>query len=263
MDLGIKDRVALVAASSRGLGREVAGCLAAEGARLAICARKGPRLKECAGWLRDEFKAEVLGMECNLTDEPQVKLLVDQTLERYGKLDILVANCGGPPPGTFLEHEVERWREAVDLNLMSTVYLCRAVAPHMIKKRWGRIVLMTSISVKQPIDGLILSNSVRAAVVGLGKSLANELGPHGVLVNSVCPGYFLTERVKELAEKSAVKTGGSPDDLIDKWAKSNVLGRVGNPGEFGQLVTFLCSERASYITGTAIAIDGGLCRSLL
>jgi len=263
MDLGIKKRVALVAASSRGLGREVAGALAAEGARLAICARDGGRLKDCAAWLREEHGAEVLAMECDLTDEPQVKLLVDQTLERYGQIDILVANCGGPPPGTFLEHEVERWREAVDLNLMSTVYLCRAAVPHMIKKRWGRIVLMTSISVKQPIDGLILSNSVRAAVVGLGKTLANELGPHGILVNSVCPGYFLTDRVRELAEKNAVQSGGSPDDLIDKWASLNVLGRVGNPGEFGHLVAFLCSERASYITGTALAIDGGLCRALL
>jgi 3-oxoacyl-[acyl-carrier protein] reductase len=263
MDLGIKDKVALVAASSRGLGREVAGRLAAEGVKLTVCARDGQQLKECANWLRDEFGAQVLGVECDLTDEDRVKVLVDHTLESYGTIDILVANCGGPPPGAFLDHDVERWREAIDLNLMSTVFLCRAVAPHMIKQRWGRIVLMTSISVKQPIDGLILSNSVRAAVVGLGKTLANELGPHGVLVNSVCPGYFLTDRVRELAEMNAARTGGSPDDLLDKWAQANVLGRVGDPAEFGQLVAFLCSEPASYITGTAIAIDGGLCRALL
>ena len=262
MDLGIKGRVALVTASSQGLGREVARSLAGEGARLVICARNEKPLADCADMLR-EMGAKVLAVPCDVSDEKQATKLVARCIEHYGTIDILVANCGGPPPGAFLDHSMERWREAVDLSLMSTVYLCRAAADTMIANKWGRMVLMTSISVKQPIDGLILSNSVRAATVGLGKSLANELGQHGILVNSVCPGYFLTGRVQSLAEKNAKATGGKPQDLLDKWAAANVLGRVGDPDEFGPLVAFLCSERASYLTGAALAIDGGLCRSLL
>jgi 3-oxoacyl-[acyl-carrier protein] reductase len=262
MDLGIKGKVALVAASSTGLGREVAMSLAGEGVRLAICARHEEALAKTAADLR-EAGAEVLSRVCDLTVEEQARGLVEETAAHFGSLDILVANCGGPPAGTFLDHDMDRWREAVDLNLMSAVYLCRAAAPSMIERKWGRIVLMTSISVKQPIDGLILSNSVRAATVGLGKSLSNELGVHGVLVNSVCPGYFLTERVHSLAENVAKKSGGTKQDAFDKWAAANVIGRVGDPAEFGPLVAFLCSERASYITGTAIAIDGGLSRGLL
>ncbi len=262
MDLGIEGRVALVSASSKGLGREAARSLAAEGARLAICARGGEALGETAEMLRG-LGAEVLDEACDLTDSEQAQGLVEKTLAHFGQLDILVTNCGGPPPGKFLDHDIEHWREAVDLNLMSAVYLCRAAAPLMIERGWGRIVLMTSISVKQPIDGLILSNSVRAAVVGLGKTLAAEFGSHGVLVNSVCPGYFLTERVRSLAEKLAANNAASPAEMIENWAASGVLGRVGDPSEFGPLVAFLCSERASYITGTSMAIDGGLCRSLL
>jgi 3-oxoacyl-[acyl-carrier protein] reductase len=151
----------------------------------------------------------------------------------------------------------------VDLNLMSAVYLAQATIPLMIPKRWGRIVFSTSISVKQPIDGLILSNSVRAAVVGMAKTLACELGPHGILVNSVCPGYFLTDRVLELAEKNAQKSGGRPQDQIDRWAGQSVLERVARPEEFGPLVAFLCSQKAGYITGTSIAIDGGFSRGLM
>jgi len=262
MDLGIGGKVALVTASSTGLGREVALSLAREGARLSICARNEGPLKETAGQL-EEMGAEVLSKTCDLTVEKQTAELVEKTAGHFGSIDILVTNCGGPPPGQFLDHDIDRWREAVDLNLMSAVYLCRAAAPRMLERKWGRIVLMTSISVKQPIDGLILSNSVRAATVGLAKSMANEFGRHGVLVNSVCPGYFKTSRVEKLAAENAARTGGAPADLIDKWAASTVLGRVGEPREFGPLVAFLCSERASYITGTAVSIDGGLCRSLL
>jgi 3-oxoacyl-[acyl-carrier protein] reductase len=262
MDLGIKNKVALVAASSTGLGKEVARCLAIEKTRLAICARTAGQLAETAEELTG-LGAEVLAQPCDLTDEKQVNQLIDKTVEHYGGLDILVANCGGPPAGQFLDHSVETWREAVELNLMSTIFLCRAAAKHMLAKKWGRIVLMTSISVKQPIDGLILSNSVRAAVVGLGKTLASEFGPQGVLVNSVCPGYFHTERVESLAQKLAAASGGTVQDMIDKWSAAAALKRIGDPAEFGPLVAFLCSEKAAYMTGTAIAIDGGLSRGLL
>jgi 3-oxoacyl-[acyl-carrier protein] reductase len=263
MDLGIKDRVALVTASSRGLGKQAARALAAEGVKLSICARGKDALLETAASLEEEFGVEVLSTVCDLTNEGQARDLVKRTADHFGRIDILVVNCGGPPPGAFSEHDADRWRSAVDLNLMSAVYLVQEAVVRMIPKRWGRIVFSTSISVKQPIDGLILSNSVRAAVVGLSKTLANELGQHGILVNSVCPGYFLTDRVKELAEKNAQKSGGKPQDLIDRWAGQSVLNRVAQPVEFGSLVAFLCSQKASYITGTAIAIDGGFSKGLL
>lgn len=262
MDLGIRDRVALVAASSRGLGFEVARSLAAEGVRVVICGRDEERLQEAAARLRRD-DARVLAVACDLTVEEQVTSLVAQARQHFGQIDILVANCGGPPSGQFLQHDSQAWRQAVQLNLMSTVFLCRQVVPQMQERGWGRVVLMTSITVKQPLENLVLSNSVRAAVVGLGKTLAAEMGPSGVLVNSVCPGYFLTDRVSGLAEAAAARTGESPQAFIDSWARQGVLGRIGDPAEFAPLVAFLCSERASYITGTALAIDGGLSRSLL
>jgi len=263
MDLGIKDRVALVTASSQGLGMQAARALAAEGAKLSICARGAETLEATAAALKEEFGGDVLSTACDLTDEKSARDLVKKTADHYGRVDILVVNCGGPPPGAFVDHDTGRWRSAVDLNLMSAVYLVQEAVSLMIPKRWGRIVFSTSISVKQPIDGLILSNSVRAAVVGMSKTLANELGPHGILVNSVCPGYFLTGRVKDLAEKNAERTGGKPQDLVDRWAGQSALGRVADPSEFGPLVAFLCSQKAGYITGTAIAIDGGFSRGLL
>jgi len=263
MDLGIKDRVALVTASSRGLGKEAARALAAEGVKLSICARGADALSETAASLEKEFGVDVLHTVCDLTDENSARELVIKTADHFGRLDILVVNCGGPPPGAFVDHDADRWRSAVELNLMSAIYLVQEAIPRMIPERWGRIVFSTSISVKQPIDGLILSNSVRAAVVGLSKTLANELGQHQILVNSVCPGYFLTDRVKELAEKNAKKSGVKPQDLIDRWAGQSVLNRVAQPEEFGPLVAFLCSQKAGYLTGTAIAIDGGFSRGLM
>ena len=263
MDLGIKDKVALVAASSKGLGREVACALAQEGVRLSLCARTQSTLHETAEHIRSRYGVEVMETVCDLTDEHQVATLVKGTLESFGTVDILVSNAGGPPPGKFLEHDVDAWRRAVDLNFMSAVFLCQQVVPVMQKNQWGRIVLMTSISVRQPLDGLILSNSVRAATTGLARTLANELGEDNILVHTVCPGFFLTDRVKSLAERLAEANGTTPEDMEKKWASQNVLGRVADPSEFGPLVAFLCSERASYMTGSAIAIDGGLYKGLL
>jgi 3-oxoacyl-[acyl-carrier protein] reductase len=263
MDLGINGRVALVTASSRGLGREVAERLADEGVRLAICARNEQELNGTANEIQRRTHVEVMARPCDLTDEQQVQGLVQEVLERWGRLDILVVNCGGPPPGLFLEHDTARWRQAVDLNLMSAVWLCRAAGPRMRQQGWGRIVLMTSISVKQPIEGLVLSNSVRAATTGLARTLANEWGADGVLVNTVCPGYFLTERVTSLADHLARQGGQTREEIIKNWGDKSVLGRVGDPAEFGSLVAFLCSERASYITGATLAIDGGWCRGLM
>ena len=263
MDLGIRDRIAIVAASSRGLGREAATALAAEGARLAICARGEDRLKKTAEEIRRTYGVEVIHRTVDVSVREEVEDFVREVIDGMGTVHILVTNAGGPPPGTFLDHEPGTWEKAFGLNFLSAVNLCRATLPAMVKNNWGRIVMMTSIAVKQPIDGLILSNAVRAGVTGLARTLANEFGPQGILVNTVCPGYFLTDRVKSLAETIAGKGGGSAEDVIERWGKSSPIGRIGSPSEFGPLVAFLCSERAGYITGTSIAIDGGFCRSLL
>lgn len=263
MDLGIAGRVALVAASSKGLGREAARSLAREGTTVVLCARGEGPLRETAEAIRSETGAAVLDVVADLTKEEEIRRLVEQAAERYGTVDIVVNNCGGPPAGSFLEHDLERWRQAVETNLMSAVTLTRMVVPLMIERHWGRIVNITSISVKQPLPGLILSNSVRAAVIGWAKTLAQELGPNNILVNSICQGYFLTDRLQELAEKKAAETDQPVDQILGRWSASVPLGRIGNPEEFGPLVAFLASERASYITGDSVAIDGGFCQSLL
>jgi 3-oxoacyl-[acyl-carrier protein] reductase len=243
MELGIKDRVAIVAAASKGLGRAVAVGLAQEGAKLAICARGKDALQRTAG----EIGPECLAQQVDVTDEAQVRRFVQDTLNRFGRIDICVTNAGGPPGRTFEQTSTADWRSAVDLNFLSTLYFAQAVLPVMKGRRWGRFLTITSVSVKQPIDGLILSNSVRSAVVGLTKSLSNEYAPFNVLVNNVCPGYTATERLKSLGVK--------PEHLIP-------LGRVAEPEEFANVVVFLASERASYLTGSSFYVDGGLIKTV-
>ncbi|MCK4546950.1 MAG: SDR family oxidoreductase [Candidatus Eisenbacteria sp.] len=261
--MGIRDRVALVAASSKGLGRESARSLARQGARIVVCARGEEALGETAEAIRSEIGAEVLDVVADLTRAEDIKNLIERTLERFGAIDILINNCGGPPAGTFLDHSLDRWRAAVENNLVSAVALTKEIVPSMIKQKWGRIVNVTSISVKQPLPNLMLSNSIRAAVVGWAKTLATELGPHSITVNSICQGYFLTDRLAELAAIKAKNAGETMDAVFGEWTSEVPLGRIGNPEEFGDLVAFLASEKAAYITGTTITIDGGLCQGLL
>jgi 3-oxoacyl-[acyl-carrier protein] reductase len=243
MDLGLKDRVAIVAASSKGLGKAVALGLAAEGAKLAICARHEEELRRTAA----EIPTEVLAETVDVTVEVQVREFVEAVVRKFGRVDICVTNAGGPPAKKFADTTVEDWRSAVDLNFMSTLYFAQAVLPHMRERRWGRLIAISSIAVLQPVDGLILSNAARSAVRGLVKSLSNEYAAHNVLVNNVCPGYTATERLKKL----------------DVHPESQIpLGRVGTPQEFADLVVFLASERASYITGVSIPVDGGWTRAL-
>jgi 3-oxoacyl-[acyl-carrier protein] reductase len=243
MDLGLKDRIAIVAASSKGLGKAVALGLAAEGAKLAICARGEEELRRTAA----EIPTEVLAQTVDVTVEAQVREFVDAVLRKFGRVDICVTNAGGPPARKFAETSVEDWRSALDLNFMSTVYFAQAVLPHMKERRWGRLIAISSVAVLQPVDGLILSNAARSAVRGLVKSLSNEYAAHNVLVNNVCPGYTATERLKKLDVH--------PEAQIP-------LGRVGTPEEFANLVVFLASERASYITGVSIPVDGGWTKAL-
>jgi 3-oxoacyl-[acyl-carrier protein] reductase len=263
MDLGLKDRVALVAASSQGLGKAIAFGLAREGAKLVLCSRNQAALDRTAEEIRKETGADVLAIQTDVTDEQQVGKLVEQAIARFGCIDICIANAGGPPAKPFDALSVDEWRRAIDLNFMSTLFLARAVLPGMRERRWGRLVTITSLTVKQPVDNLILSNSVRAAVAGLVKSLSNEYGSHNVLVNNVCPGYTATDRLTELSSTLA-KNSGVPESEIEKrWTSQIPLARLGRPDEFADVVVFLCSERASYVTGQSIAIDGGFVRSLL
>jgi 3-oxoacyl-[acyl-carrier protein] reductase len=200
----------------------------------------------------------VMDRAIDVTDGAAVHSFVADTAERFGRLDICVANAGGPPSKSFAETTTEDWESAARLNLMSTVHFAKAALPRMQERRWGRFLAVTSVSVKQPIDGLILSNSIRSAVMGLVKTLANEYGPYNVLVNNVCPGYTATARLISLAERLAAKEGVSSQDIVGRWAAQTPLRRVGEPEEFANLVVFLASERASYITGSSIAADGGM-----
>ena len=262
MDLGLKDRVAIVAAASQGLGKAAAMALAREGARLAICARTSAKIQAAAEEIRAATGVEVLARAIDVTENDAVGGLVKETLERFGRIDVCVTNAGGPPSKTFAETSVEDWRSAVNLNLMSTLYFAREVLPVMQKQRWGRFLTITSVAVKQPIDGLILSNSVRSAVSGLVKSLANEYGRYNVLVNNVCPGYTRTERLTELATHLAAGGSATPEQIERRWTDQIPLGRLAEVEEFASVLAFLASERASYVTGASIAVDGGLVRGI-
>jgi 3-oxoacyl-[acyl-carrier protein] reductase len=263
MDLGLKDKVALVAAGSRGLGRAVAEELAAEGASLILCAREVETLTETAAAIADSSNAHVLAVPADVTVTDDIKRVIDAGNERFGRIDILVTNAGGPPAGRFDQLTREQWERAIRLTLMSAVELTRQVLPGMRERRWGRILNITSIAVKQPVENLLLSNSLRAGLTGFARTLANEVASEGVTVNNILPGYTRTERLEELAQMMADKQGISAAEFRGKWEKEIPMGRLGEPREFAALAAFLVSERASYITGTSIQVDGGWIKSLL
>ncbi|MFW9916788.1 MAG: SDR family oxidoreductase [Candidatus Thorarchaeota archaeon] len=262
MDLGLKGKIALVAASSKGLGKSIALGLAAEGADVIICARDPEMLAQTQQEIKQTGR-EVLAVPTDLTDYPQVQDLVQKAISTFGRIDILVTNCGGPPSGGFLDFSIAEWQKAIDLNLMSTIYLCKEVLPHMKSQQGGKIIMLTSMAVKQPVDGLILSNVSRAGVAGLAKSLANEFGRDHILVNMVCPGYTYTERVEKLIEVLAHKKGVPQSEIVQEWEKQNALGRLAIPSEIANMVVFLASDKAGYLTGTAIQVDGGHAKALL
>ncbi len=263
VDLGLRGKVAFVAAASRGLGKAVAMEMSREGARVAICARDNPELPAAVEEIHAATGAEVIGIPADLSDAAQAANFVRKGLEHYGTVDILVTNAGGPPNKAFLEIEDDLWLSGFRLNLMSSIILAREVIPTMIKKKWGRIVNMASLAVKQPIDGLILSNTVRSGVIGLAKTLSNELAQHGITVNNVCPGYMMTDRVKSLSTVVAEKEGAMPGDVVKRWESEIPMRRMGTPVEFAAVVTFLASERAGYITGASIQIDGGYYKGVM
>ena len=263
MDLGLRGRTALVAASSKGLGRAVADELAREGANLVICARGVRPLNSARRAIVQETGVEVVAVPVDLSEPDGVERLVAAAKAAFGHVDILVTNTGGPPPGPFESHSSETWSETVRQNLYSVLNLTREVLPGMRKATWGRIINITSVAVKQPVDGLILSNSVRAAVTGFAKTLANEEARFGITVNNVMPGYTRTKRLEQLAAAAAERAGILPEEVFFDWEREIPMGRIGSPDELAGLVAFLASERASYITGVSIPVDGGAVRSLL
>jgi len=262
METGLRSRVAIVAASSQGIGRATAAALAAEGCRVAMCARNRQTLEAAAQEIRKQSGAEVFAQDFDVTDPGAVHSFVDAVAEKFGAVDICVTNAGGPPVKGFLAASIDEWRKAIDANFLSTVYFAREVIPHMQRKRWGRIITLTSISSKQPVADLVLSNASRAAVVGLVKSLANEFGKDGILVNNVGPGYTATDRLKELARARSASQNKSEDEIFAAWADDSALKRVGQPSEVADTIVWLASERASYITGQTILVDGGAYRGL-
>jgi 3-oxoacyl-[acyl-carrier protein] reductase len=263
MDLGLKGKVALVAAASRGLGRAVAEELAAEGASLVLCARGAEALDEACERIERASGVPVLGVAGDVSTADDVSRIVGAGLERFGRVDILVTNAGGPPAGTFDSLSAGDWEAATRLVLTSVLELTRAVLPGMRGRRWGRILNVTSIAVKQPVDNLMLSNSLRAAVTGFARTLANEVAAEGVTVNNLLPGYTSTERVEELARAVSSRDGVDESDVRARWEAEIPMRRLGEPREFAALAAFLASERASYITGASITVDGGWVRSLV
>ena len=263
MDLGLGDKVALVAASSRGLGRAVAAELAREGASLVLCARGGEALRRAAREIGDATGVRVVAVEADVAEPEGRTRLLAEAMAAFGRVDVLVTNGGGPPAGPFEAHAPAAWSEAVRQNLESVVELTRAVLPGMKARRWGRIINVTSIAVKQPVDNLILSNSIRAAVTGFARTLANEVASHNITVNNVMPGYTRTQRVVDLATRNAELRQTSVAEEQAGWERQIPMGRLGEPAEFGAMVAFLASERASYTTGASIPVDGGWIRTLL
>ena len=259
MNLGLEGKVALVCGASRGLGRAIAAELAAEDATLAICSRDAGLLVAAAA----ELGPDVLAVPADLSVAGEPTRGVQATLERFGHLDVLVANTGGPPAGSHDTLTLEDWDAATALLLRSTVELTAAALPGMKERGWGRVLVVTSVAVKQPVDNLILSNSLRAAVTGYAKTLSREVAMQGITVNTILPGYTATERVTDLNRANAEREGVEPEEIQARLEASIAMGRLAEPDEFAALAAFLASERAGYITGAAIAVDGGWVRGLL
>jgi 3-oxoacyl-[acyl-carrier protein] reductase len=263
MDLGLKGKVALVVASSSGLGKAVALEFAREGANLGMCSRNESNLLDTAQEIAGATGVEILAVPTDVTKPTDVESLVNKTITRFGKIDILVTNAGGSPIGQFETLGDEEWAKAVELNFLSAVRLSRAVLPHMKKVGGGRIIHITSMSVKQPIDGFILSNSVRASVAGLAKSMSNELAKYNITVNCVLPGWTATDRVKTVQKNRALRENRAEEEIRAEIERGIPLGRLANPDEFAAAVVFLASNRASYITGVSLLVDGGWAKGIM
>lgn len=267
MDFGLSNRTAFVAGASKGLGRAAARALAEEGCNVAICSRNENRITEAAEALQEEAGAHVHPLVCDVTESDEIEAAIAETVDVFGSLHVLVTNAGGPSPGSATDVSPADYRDAVELNLMSTIELCDASLPHLRlaaeEDGHARIIMVSSISAKQPIPNLALSNTARAGVQGYAKSLAEDVGPSGITVNTILPGYTRTQRLVELAEEIQEETGQSRAEIEAEWADDNVLPRIGDPEEFAAAVTYLASAPAGYVTGVAFPVDGGSSRHLL
>jgi len=263
MDFGLKGKVAVICAASKGLGRAVAHELAAEGCSIVMCARGEKALNKARDEIARATKAKTLAVVADVSTLDGLDKIAVSAVERFGRVDILVNNAGGPPSGPFEKHNWAEWQNAVELTLRSAVELTRRLMPGMRERRWGRILNITSIAAKQPVDGLMLSNSIRAAVTGWARTLANEVAKDGITVNNILPGFTRTERVQELNEATAGRENLTVEEVERKTEGQIPMRRMAEPEEFAAAVAFLASERASYITGQSIAVDGGWIRSLL
>jgi len=263
MDLGIKDKGALVTGASSGLGFAAAAALAGEGARVAINSRSMENLQKAAQKIKAMTGSMPVMVEGDISQSGSAEKIAAGAISELGAVDILISNAGGPPAGKFAEVDKEAWRNAADLTLHSAIDLTRAVAMGMIERKWGRVIYITSVAVKQPIDNLLISNTLRAGVTGFAKSISNDLAKHGITVNTVCPGYTETERLIHLAEVESAASGKSIKEIYAGWASSVPAGRLGKPEELAAMIAFLASEKAAYVNGATIPVDGGYIKGLL
>ncbi len=265
MNLGLEDKVALILASSKGLGLACAKIFYSEGANVIICSRSKENLENAENEISksrlNNLNNKILAVVTNLNDEEHIKSLVDRTIKEFGRIDILVHNAGGPPSAPINKISKDDWQNSINLNLLSFVRVSELAVPIMQQQKFGRIIAITSVSVKQPLDNLVLSNTIRLGVVGFAKTLANEYAKDNILVNVVCPGPTLTNRMKELINATVKQTGKSEEEVKKAWTDQIPLGRLGEPEELSNLVVFLASSKASYITGTVIQVDGGFVKS--
>ena len=262
METGLRGKTVLITGASQGMGRATAEAFAAEGARLAMCARNQKTLEAAQAEIGSRHKTEVMVEAVDVTDADKLRRFVGAAAEHFGGIDVAVANAGGPPAKNFLSLTPDDWRKAVDVNFLSVVTLAREVIPHMQRKRWGRFITITSTSVRQPIPDLLLSNSVRPAVVGLIKSLAIEFGKDGLTFNNIAPGFTATERLSELSKVRALAAGTSEEQIRERWAQEIPLRRLGEPQEIADAIIWLASDRAAYVTGQTLVVDGGNYRGL-
>ena len=261
MDLGLRGKVAIVLGASKGMGRACARSLAQEGCSLLLASRDAEELTVVARSLAAEFSAQVVPIKCDVTKDADRDQFLADALHQFSRVDILINNCGGPKPGTLKDvPSAEDWQDAFERSLLQVVKWTQAVTPYM--KGWGRIVNIVSTSVKQPIDGLLLSNSIRPGVIGFSKSAARELAPLGITINSILPGSIRTDRTLELATHRSKKDGLSIEQVLEEKAREIPAGRLGEPDEIGATAAFLCSQQAAYITGATLTVDGGLTRAL-
>jgi len=262
MDTGLKDKTVLITASSMGIGKAVAEMFAEEGCKIAISSRSKENLLSTAAELKEKYSIEPFWSVCDLNKQKDIENTFSAVSAHFGNIDILVNNCGGPVPGLFQQLEEEDWNNAYEQVLLGAVRFSKLVLPGMMAKNWGRIINLTSISVKQPVDNLILSNSLRAGVTGLTKSLSNEIAKFNITVNNVAPGMTLTRRLYELAVVEAKEKGKSHEEILVEMAKRIPLNRLGRPEEIASVVVFLASKQASYVTGVTIQVDGGYVKNV-